>query len=414
MTEDNSRDRILRAVKQRVKESNEHERVSLVTDAIGDRRERDLVDILAQVEQDYGWSTALDYLVKARSQKYTSPMTLGKTKSNLEELKYREEVFSLLSCTGLEPVPIDTTTLLKELYSENSLVDASRVFLNNLENLVVDQITNGDTLFFNLSENTSISQHTLDMLQENRIKNIRNISIERNRTKIDVKALWHCEYGRLALAKLGVKNSIIDSDTLNLVLSVIQEKPTLESSTIPSSLDKEDILSRPSNKDYQKLLSNIMHQDVDELSHLGSKHAVPTLNTLLDDVSSGYKDAPSTDGFKQILKCINAHIAVRSLDSVIALEKASRMKDSRITTTVILSIGNFYHESAVSTLVDILCKSKNRGIIETTTQSIMNLYKKCPEADFVINNRLDEECTNRGKLVKLQKLLRKGRQMYYQ
>ncbi|MFW9926356.1 MAG: hypothetical protein ACFFDM_06260, partial [Candidatus Thorarchaeota archaeon] len=155
-------------------------------------------------------------------------------------------------------------------------------------------------------------------------------------------------------------------------------------------------------------------QDIDELSDLGSKHAIPTLNILLDDISSKYKDSPSTDSFKQILKCINAHIAVRDLDSVITLEKTSRMEDSRIATTAILSIGNFYHESAASTLVDILCKSRNREIIETTKKSIENLYKKCPEADYVINSHLEMECINRGKLIKLLRLLRKGRQMYYQ
>ncbi len=413
MTKNNSRDRILKAVKERVKESDEHERVSLVTDAIGDRRDKDLVDLIAQFEQNYGWSTALEYLMKARGRKYTSPMTLGKSETNLEELKYREVVFSLLSCTGLEPVSEDTTTLLKELHSENSLVDASRLFLNNLENLVVNQIKNGDALFFDFSENTSISQDVLNLLRETRSRNIQKISIERSGTEINVKALWYCEYGRLALAKLGVQNNIVDSDTLNLVLSVIQEQPS-EISKITSSLNEEDNLTRPSNKEYQKLLSHIIDQDIDELSDLGSKHAIPTLNILLDDISSKYKDSPSTDSFKQILKCINAHIAVRDLDSVITLEKTSRMEDSRIATTAILSIGNFYHESAASTLVDILCKSRNREIIETTKKSIENLYKKCPEADYVINSHLEMECINRGKLIKLLRLLRKGRQMYYQ
>jgi hypothetical protein len=147
---------------------------------------------------------------------------------------------------------------------------------------------------------------------------------------------------------------------------------------------------------------------------LASRHSLPTLNTLLDEASSQYNNSTTTADFKKILQCINAHIAVRALDSVIVLEKTSHMKNPRIATMAILAIGNFYHESAAAILVDKLCSSKNREIKETTAKSIETLYKRCPEADYVISSRLDGECTNRGKLIKLQRHLRKGRNKYYQ
>jgi hypothetical protein len=99
---------------------------------------------------------------------------------------------------------------------------------------------------------------------------------------------------------------------------------------------------------------------------------------------------------------------------LIALEKTSQMTNTRIATLAILAIGNFYHESATSTLVDILCTSKKREILDTVVQSIKTNHKHCPEADYVISNRLDRECNNRGKLLKLQKLLLKKKNLYYQ
>lgn len=413
LTKDNSRDRILKAVKERVKESDERERIRIISDIIGDHRDRDLVDIIAYIEQDDGWSTALEYLLKARNQKYTSPMTMGKNETNLEELKYREVVFGLLSCAGLEPVPSDTTTLLEELDSESSLVDASRVLVGKLENLAVDQIRRGDTLFFDFSENISVSQETVNLLQQSRSKMIQGISIEQDGATTDINSLWHSEYGRLALAKLGIKDTQIDSDTLDRVLSVLQEPIDSTKGRTAFSND-EDIHSRPSNKKYRKLLTQIIHQDIDGLSLLASRHALPTLNAFLDEASSQYKASTSTAGFKKILQCINAHIAVRALDSVIALEKTSNMKNARIATVAILAIGNFYHESAASILVDKLCNSKNREIKETTARSIETIHKRCPEAEYVISSRLERECTNRGRLLKLQKHLRKERSMYYQ
>lgn len=413
LTDETSRDRILKAVKRRLKESDERDRIHLITDIIGDRRDRDLVDVIAQIEQDEGWSSALEYLLKVRGRKYSSPITMGNNETDLEELKYREVVFNLLSCSGLEPVPIDTTALLEELDSENSLLDASRVLITKLENLAIDQIRNGDTLFFDFSGNISISQETSDLLRRIRSKRIQDISLHRDKSTINIDSLWHCELGRLALSDLGIKGTQVTPDTFSHVLSVIQEPiSSLENLNVPSRSDDPHL--GPSNNEYRKLLTQIIQQDIDGLGRLASRHALPTLNTLLDESISQYKDSQSTAGFKTMLQYINAHIAVRAIDSVIVLEKASRMTDTRVATMAIIAIGNFYHESAVSTLVDILCTNKKREIMDTTTRSIRTVHKRCPEADHVIDARLNRECTNRGKLLKLQRLLLKERGLYYQ
>ena len=134
----------------------------MITNAIGDRRYRDLVDTIATIESEDGWSTALEFLMKAQNKKYSSPIAIGQDKTNLEELKYREMVFELLSCSGLEPVTTDTTELLKELGTESSLVDASRALVLRLEELTAEQIQTGDTLFFDFSENVTVSQETME------------------------------------------------------------------------------------------------------------------------------------------------------------------------------------------------------------------------------------------------------------
>jgi hypothetical protein len=384
----------------------------MIADTIGDRRDRDLVDFIAQIEQDEGWSSALGYLLKARGQKYSSPMIAGSNETELEELKYREVVFCLLSCSGLEPVTIDTSELLGELDSENSLVDASNVVTAKLENLAVNQIKNGDTLFFNFSENISISQDTIDLLQHIRSKKLQDISMEQDGSKINISPLWHCEQGRLALASLGIKGNLITSETLSRVLSVIQE-PVSKSEDSDVSLSGDDIYPAPSNNIYEKLLIQIIQQDIEGLRRLASRHALPTLNAILDESISQYNKTQSAAEFNVILQYIQAHVAVRAIDSVMVLEKASTMIDNRVATMAIIAIGNFYHESAVSSLVNTLCTSKKQEIINTANRSIRNVHKRCPEADHIINVQLSRECMNRGKLLKLQRSLLKERGVYY-
>jgi hypothetical protein len=410
LTDKTSRDRILEAVKKRVKESDGRERVRIIADTIGDRRDRDLVDVIAQIEQDEGWSSALDYLLKAHGQKYSSPIIASKNETELEELKYREVVFGLLSCSGLEPVPIDTTDLLDELDSEKSLVDASNILVTRLEDLAVNQIKNGDTLFYDFSENITISQDTVALLQRIRSKKLQDISLEHDGSLINIDPLWRCEQGRITLTNLGIRGNQISKETMNRVLSVIQEPISLPENSNASNSDYPS----PSNNLYEELFTQIIRQDVEGLNRLASRHALPTLNALLDESISKYSETQSSVGFNTLLQHIQAHVTVRAIDSVIALEKASKMTDNRVATMAILAIGNFYHESAVSSLVDILCTNKKQEIIDTVTRSIRNVHKRCPETDHVIDVQLGRECMNRGKLLKLQRALLKERGLYYQ
>lgn len=415
MSDENIRDRLLKAVRERIKESDEQDRILMITNAIGDRRYRDLVDTIASIEVEDGWATALEFLMKAQNQKYSSPITIGQNKTDLEELKYREMIFGLLSCNGLEPITTDTTELLKELYDESSLVDASRVLVLKLEELAVEQIQTGDTLFFDFSENVSISQETMNLLNQVRNENIHSISLEQSENVINIEPLWFSEYGRLSLSTLGIKGNAVDSDTLASVLSVIQVPTPIRAKVVHTpSFTEQEPWSRPSNTVYRKLHTHLIHHEVNELSLLASRHSVSLLNTLLDEASSKYEESPSTTGYKEILNYINAHISVRNVESVLVLEKSSQMKNTRIATTAILAIGNFYHESSAATLVKLLCAKKTDEIVKVVIKAIENVYKKCPEADHVITDSLDIQCRNRGKLKKLYRRLSKEKPLYYQ
>ncbi|MFW9962038.1 MAG: hypothetical protein ACFFCX_00555 [Candidatus Sifarchaeia archaeon] len=416
MTDGNSRDRIFKAVRERIKEADDKERIQMIANAIGDRRTRDLVDILARIESEDGWSTVLEYLLKAKHQKYFSPLTIGQDKTNLEDLKYREMVFELLSCKGLEPIKTETIDLLKELDDELSLLDASRSLVSRIEQTAIEQINSGDTLFFDFLENTSVSQKTLNLIDQIRRENLQKISLEKSGTMINIEPLWYSEYGRLALSTIGIKGFLVNSDNFDSVLSVIQIPNSIKSNIVETSSFKDrrdDLYNRPTNEVYRKLHEYLIHHDIDNLSILGSRYSVSLLNTLLDEVFSIYEESPSTSGYRNILNCINAHISTRSIESILVLEKSSQMKDTRITTIAIMAIGSFYHESSAMTLVNLLCTAKSNEIEKAATKAIENVYKKCPEADYIISSTLDNECRNRGKLAKIYKRLSKERQLHY-
>ncbi len=416
MADENSRDRLFRAVRERIKESDEQDQILMITNAIGDRRYRDLVDIIAGIESDDGWSTALDFLMKAKNQKYSSPISIGQDKTKLEELKYREMIFELLSCNGLEPIAIDTIELLKELDSEPSLVDASRALVPRLEELAVKQIQTGDTLFFDFSDNVSVSQETVNLLNQTSNEIIQSVSLKQNDNLVNIDPLWYSEYGRLALSQLGIKGNIVNSEILDSVLSVIQVPTSIKTriEDVSSFADTiGDISHRPSNTVYRKMHTHLIHHEINELGLLASRHSIPLLNALLDEALSAYENSSSATGYKEILNHINAHIAIRNVESILALEKSSQMKNTRIATTAILAMGNFYHESSIAALAKLLCAQKSVEIEKVVIKSIENVYKKCPEADYVITDLLNTECRNRGKLKKLHSRLSKKKSLYY-
>ena len=89
MAEKTPLDRLRRACIRRCEEIEDNETTQLIANAIGDRRLKDLVDIIAQTETKYGWNTTAHYLIKSSDYQYPAPLGSGISRTNLEPLKYR-------------------------------------------------------------------------------------------------------------------------------------------------------------------------------------------------------------------------------------------------------------------------------------------------------------------------------------
>ena len=66
MVDDDNRAAILKAAKERAKQSEEMHIVQSLADAVGERRDRDLLDLLSHIEQERGWADALEFLMRAQ------------------------------------------------------------------------------------------------------------------------------------------------------------------------------------------------------------------------------------------------------------------------------------------------------------------------------------------------------------
>jgi len=413
LTEDNHRESILKAVKDRVRKSEELQLTQMIVDAIGERRTKDLGDLLSQIEQDMGWSITVKHLSQARKLSYTLPIGAGPHKTLIEDLKYRETLFTILNCNGFEPIPITTEEILSRLENDDSLMDASQSFYVECESMTIKQIESGDTLFFDPSNtDSSISTGTVELLEQTQRDEIANLSLMKQGDLINVLPLWYCEKGRLVLSQLGIRGTEIDSEAFAIVISVIQQNiPTCESA---ETLVKEESLTHPSNPHYRKLLISIVDHDIENLNLQSSRHSYPTLKFMLENNLDHYEDSQSSSAFRNILSCVNAHVRVRTPESTLLLENLAHSKDNRVATTAITALGNFYNESSASALVDLLCSTKNNEIVNATIRAIKNVSKRCFETKYIVRNATESpSCTNTGRLKRLYKEIWKEIDDYY-
>jgi hypothetical protein len=398
LAKDKDRESILLAVKERVKQSEELQLTQMIVDAIGERRYLDLKDLISQIEQDRGWSEALKHFSKARGISYILPIGAGPSKTLIEDLKYRETVFALLECNGFEPIPITTEDILSRLENEDSLIDASKSFHTECELLAVKQIESGDTLFFNQAHlDSSISIDIANLLEKMQHEEIANLSLEKNGDKINILPLWYSEKGRQTLSQLGIKGTKIDSETFDIVISVIRQKIPITETTMKP-------IAHPSNLLYRTLLTSTINHDIESMCSLASKYSYHPLKSILEESLDQYKKHSSSTNFRKVLTCVNAHIRVRTSESILLLEELAHLKNTRIATTTITALGNFYNESAASALVDLLCETKDHEIVNTTIRAIKNVSKKCFETKYVVRNAIESTaCANIGRLKRLYK-----------
>jgi hypothetical protein len=408
--ENNNRTWFLKASKKKAKESEDERLVHSITEAISARRHKDLLDLLARIEQSSGWSTVIDYLIKVDGKTYSSNMGLEGPEVTLEPLKFREVIFNLFHCRGLEPAKANLIALLEKFSHESSIADAIHGFSQEIEKLVWNQIKKNDLLFFNPPyDNTWITDDLKNTISEYQRKEVSNLVLWKSNDKINIEPLWYTELGRQALSSIGSQGFFISTDELSQVITVIQvsPKPQPKILSLNNHKTQQYELVPPSHPDYKLLLNSIIEMKSHTLGYLGSKHAIPTLDNILYDNLRNYEVNPSSNNYQQILNKINCHIAIRDLNSIPILEQLSQFKDERIAIIAIIALGNFYHESAALALIDVICNKKNNEIIRKSLDALENLCNNYPETIAIIEDALEVNCTNYGKFKKLYKKIKR-------
>jgi hypothetical protein len=322
-------------------------------------------------------------------------------------------VFEIFSCTGLEPVNCDTMTLLNELEDEESLASATSRFVQRTEALALNQISSGDTLFFDFS-NTVFSKAAFLSLEKARRAEAKMIHDLVAGGNVDLERLWLTETGRIVLSELGVKG--LDSSGLMgdviLVIQTLQQRLGAGYEDPGPQVDGTEN-QEPSNEVYKALLTSIINQDQDVLRALGSRYSVSTLKGMLYGSLALYQTEESSDSYRELVQEIGNHVIVRALESVPMLGKLSRTEDTRISTLAIAALGSFYHESAASILIDSICEATSKELLGTSLSALSAIAKKCPEARQLVTQTVHSERRNRGRLRSLYREMPRGLPEWY-
>ncbi|MHA2423159.1 MAG: hypothetical protein ACXAEF_00075 [Candidatus Thorarchaeota archaeon] len=396
MEDDNPLSRLRKAAHKKLDDIQESEIIQEITNAIGDRRIRDLIDIIAREESTKSWSAVVDYLIKSEKRKYPVPVGYDALEIKIEPLKFREVIFEIFSCSGWEPIDMTTDKLLEKTYNAESSIDAGRIFANEITSLVEVQIEKADTLFFNPSEYYHIIPIiTVDALLEAQNRAIKNVRITKQDKSIFVSNLWNTEHGRQALSSLGIAERTISEDEYEMVISVLQVSSLIKENIHPiqhGTNDTLDTFTNPSNQLYKHLLESIISHNTKNLENLGSRHSFPVLNYTMRNSIDQYKTSNDSEIFRALLASIRSHVAVRNQESILLLNEVALEKDSRLITPCIMALGNFYDTSAINALVNIICSNNSSEARMLCIKSIENIRQRCPETQIIVKNALTQDC----------------------
>lgn len=398
----------LKAARNHAITAEEDKLVSEIAQALGERRCRDLLDLIAGIEQMRDWGTAMSMLSDALSCSYLTPFTFESKSRKLEPLKCREVVFELFSCSGLEPIAEDTTILLQNLEDKDSFARASVVFEDYVLSQAIEEIHNGSTLFFEFPPNLSSGEKHKTLLEDKRKQEMECLQLSSNSKRIDICPLWNTSYGKNALSELGVRGFSVSYDEFDQVLSVLQVTQSTKAQIRENLRGTKKTQSnctenQSSNPEYLKLLNSLIEQDISTIRLQGSKHAVPTLNILLFQSLSRYQSSESSEDYRMIVERLTDLTLIRSGDSLSTYEALTKLRDLRITTQAILALGNYFHDSAVAILIDLICTSREQWITQASLEALRNQAKRYPEAQFSIRKAIDSGCRNSGLLKRLIK-----------
>jgi hypothetical protein len=404
--DENPFDRIMKATRAKIQESEEEQCIQAICNAIGERRIRDLYDLISEVEFKSGWSAVPEFLAKASSREYPVPAGFQKAKLQLEPLKFREIVFSLFGCPGLEPASVNISSILEQCFEAESFIDASHLIKEVVELKSYEQIESGDTLFFETGHaEPDMSQLLATKIDAAQRESLSNVTLKSHGALIDINELWHSEYGRIALADIGVLGTTAPYDIVEQVVSVIQVSPEQKTRLLemPKSETQESMVLQPSQPQYRELLTSVIKQDINTLTLLGSRHACPTLTHILRGATDSYVSADNSLSYQKLTLSIRDHIAIRYTDSILPLAELADSHDTRLAAIAIKALSNFYHESAVSSLLDSFCRRKSKSIRKSILEGIAQIKDRCPETKSVVRDAIESRCMYYSELERFYK-----------
>lgn len=388
-----------------MRQSQEEARMSMIANAMGDRRYRDLSDIVFQLEGEVGWQQTLTYLQIASNKDYSIPVGTGAREVTIEPLKYREGIFNLFSCQALEPIPVATTTIIEMAAESSSYVQSVRSVSDFASDMALTQIESGDTLFYSPDELTAFGNPALESLLHNRnLEAIKTAVIQERSDGYHIGQLWNTGLGMRALLEVDLAGLTTDYTHLNTVLSVIQAWTGTLVNVMKDEATEPVDQTHPTSSVYRALHQGIINQDIDVLKSLGSRHSIPTANSILSSSIKQYLESESSSNYRMLLEAINLHVRIRSIESILLLEDLTTNAPKRVTTAAIVALANFYHESAVSALAILLCKTQNDEVVQSTSKALINIAKRLPEIVPTLKSVLNQDCSSPSRI---NQLLRK-------
>jgi hypothetical protein len=397
----------MKRLRKHLELSEEQGAVQEIASAIGDRRHRDLLDIIAHLEHTKDWTSAVQLLTMAQQCEYKTPIGVAESTTQIEPLKYREMLFSFFTCNGLEPVNISTREILETLAETENMIDAKNKIGQTVVEAAYTQIQDKDILFFVFDEfESSIEENLRQAAETITIEKLDKMSFSLRNNKYNIEPLWYTGPGVIALSSLETKGTWLPRDQIATVLSVIQvsqsTKEKLTKALDVDQLEQSEVI-HPSHTDYRLLISSIIDHDISSLMRLGSRHAVTLLNPLLNSTISVYNNTQSSSDYALVLSQIRAHIKIRSPFSLLHLNQLMESDNPRLSTPAIAAIGNFYSQSAASILVTSICHCKKKEKASLMLTALENISNRLPEVEAIIKDALGSECRNKTRLKSLQK-----------
>jgi hypothetical protein len=232
-------------------------------------------------------------------------------------------------------------------------------------------------------------------MAELQTQEIDSLRILKKGNTVSVAPLWGTEFGRRTLSSLGTKGNTITIDDYDMVLSVLQVSPSTKVKLKPVEDETPEMiypLTSPMNELYNRLHQSIITHDTGDLVNLGSRNSFPVLNYLIRNTLDQYKITADSDTYRTLLSSIRDHVSIRTIESIPLLNECAMKLDSRIVTPSILALGNFYDETTVHTLVNIICSKKSKEVRNSCISVIDNLRQRCPETQAVVKGVLSLDC----------------------